>query len=95
MTIRKIENGYVTTDKHGYETYYPDAQALFDGLLMAFESKSSSFNGESYGRVFVATLPTEFLGNNEASRADPIPTPNPPAARTGPVVNERCKFAST
>jgi hypothetical protein len=55
MTIRKIENGYVTTDKHGYETYYPDAQALFDGLLMAFESKSSAYSSQHSPLSFSAT----------------------------------------
>jgi hypothetical protein len=63
MTIRKIENGYILTDPRNYEEYYKDAQSLFDGLLFKLEGKCTSFNGGSYGRVFVATCPTLCLSD--------------------------------
>ncbi len=55
VEIRKVGNGYILKNEHGFETIYTTSEGLFNELLLKFEGKSKSFKGINFGYVRVIT----------------------------------------
>jgi hypothetical protein len=59
MHIRKVEDGYIVTDKHGSERIHPTLESVFSRLLLHFEGRGKYFGGKSFGVVEIHREPTE------------------------------------
>ena len=55
IQIEKVYNGYIFRPNIGEAELFMSTQGLFDRLLLYFEGKASSFNGNAYGKVVIET----------------------------------------
>ena len=57
MNIRKVQNGYIITDKLGMEEIHTELESVFSDLLLHFEGRGKYFSGDSFGVVEIHRKP--------------------------------------
>ena len=59
MNIRKVKNGYITTDENGIEEVHTSLESVFSDLLLSFEGRSKWFGGDLFGVVEIHRTPND------------------------------------